>query len=150
MAVQVNSFIADVLFFIKTDLLANITDPKVASRPSKSKFIATSYPKNQVIYPMITLKVPNRESTRAGMQTVAMDITVAVEVRIWARNEKDKDSLTDQAYDRLRNIQFTTGGSIDNNLHDFAELSNVEVEEEGDTGIKSRILTVQYKFFNVN
>lgn len=150
MAVQINSFIADVLFFIKTDLLANITDPKSASRPSKSLFVATSYPKNQVVYPMITLKVPNRESTRAGMQTVAMDITVAVEVRVWARNQKDKDGIADEVYDRLRNIQFTTGGSIDNNLHDFSELSNVEVEEDGDTGIKSRILTVQYRFFNVN
>ena len=150
MAVNVNSFIADVLFFIKTDLLANITDPKQASRPSKSKFIATSYPKNQVVYPMITLKVPNKESTRAGMQTVAMDIIVQVEVRVWATNQKDKDGITDKVYDRLRNIQFITGGSIDNNLHDFQELSNVEVEEDGDLGIKSRILTVQYKFFNVN
>ena len=147
---NVSTFIADVLFFIKTDLLANITDPKVLSRPAKSKFVATSYPKNQVVYPMITLKVPNRDSTRAGMQTTAMDITVSVEVRVWARNEKDKDGLTDSVYDRLRNIQFITGGSIDNNLHDFQELSNVEVEDDGDTGIKSRILTVQYKFFNVN
>lgn len=147
--VEISSFISGVLYFIKTDLLANITDPKVSSRPAKSKFVATSYPKNQVVYPMITLKVPNRDSTRAGMQTVAMDITVSVEVRVWARNEKDKDGLTDKVYDRLRNIQFTTGGSIDNNLHDFQELSNVEVEEDGDTGIKSRILTVQYKFFNV-
>lgn len=149
MAVQINSFIADVLFFIKTDLLANITDPKVSTRPAKSLFVATSYPKNQVVYPMITLKVPNRTSTRAGMQTVAMDITVPVEVRIWALNQKDKDGLTDQVFDRLRNIQFIVGGSIDNNLHDFQELSNVEVEEDGDLGIKSRILTVQYKFFNV-
>ena len=148
--VEVSNFIAGVLFFIKTDLLANITDPKVGSRPAKSLFVATSYPKNQVVYPMITLKVPNRESTKAGMQTVAMDITVQVEVRIWATNQKDKDGITDQAYDRLRNIQFTTGGSIDNNLHDFTELSNVEVEEDGELGIKSRILTVQYRFFNVN
>lgn len=145
-----STFIADVLYFIKTDLLANITDPNSASRPSKSSFVMTSYPKKQVVYPMITLKVPNRDSTRAGMQTVAMDITVQIEVRVWARNEKDKDGLTDQVYDRLRNIQFTASGSIDNNLHDFAELSNVEVEEDGELGIKSRILTVQYKFFNVN
>jgi len=147
---NVSTFIADVLFFIKTDLLANITDPKVLSRPAKSKFVATSYPKNQVVYPMITLKVPNRDSTRAGMQTTAMDITVSVEVRVWARNEKDKDGITDKVFDRLRNIQFSVGGSIDNNLHDFQELSNVEVEEDGEVGIKSRILTVQYKFFNVN
>lgn len=148
--VEVSTFTAGVLLFIKTDLLANITDPKSGTRPSKSSFVMTSYPKKEVVYPLITLKIPDRTATRAGMQTVAMDITVPLEVRIWALNEKDKNDLYDQIFDRLRNIQFTTGGSIDNNLHDFAELSAVEVDEEGDLGTKSRILTVQYRFFNVN
>jgi len=147
--VEIQTFIADVLFFIKTDLLANITDPKTGNRTGNSKFVATSYPKENVIYPMITLKVTNRESSRAGMQTTAMDITVPIEVRVWALNQKDKDGISDKVFNRLRTIQFSTGGSIDNNLHDFAELSNVEVEEDGELGVKSRIMTIQYKFFNV-
>ena len=148
--VEVSSFISGVLHFLKTDLEANITDPKSLTRTAKSKFIATSYPKNEVIYPMITLKVVGRDSARAGMQTTAMDVTVQIEVRVWALNQKDKDTITDQVYARLRNVQFQTDGSIDNDLHDFAELSNVEVEEDGELGVKSRVMTIQYSFFNVN
>jgi len=150
MAVTVSNFLADVLFFIKNDLSNNIDDPKSDSREGNSAFVMTSYPKRNVIYPLITLKIPNVNATRAGMQTTAMDIVVPVEVRIWALDEKTKDDLYNEIFDRLRNIQFSTGGSIDNNLHDFQLLSAVEVDEDGENATKSRVITVQYSFFNVN
>ncbi len=137
-------------FFIKTDLTTNITDPQANKRTRSSKFIMTSYPKRNVIYPLITLKQPTYDATRAGMQTTAMDLVIQLEVRVWARNEKQKDDLSNQIYNRLRNIQFISSGSIDNDLHDFQLISAIEVEEEGDTGIKSRVNTFQYKIFNVN
>ncbi len=115
-----------------------------------SRFVMTSYPQREVKYPIITLKITNQEASRAGMQTTAMDVTITLEVRIWARNEKEKDTLFTDVYDRLRSIQFTTDGSTDNDLHDFQLLSATEVDEAGQRGIKSRIGVFQYRFFNVN
>jgi len=140
--VTVSNFIADVLYFIKNDLGSNIT--AVTSK------VYTSYPKKNVIYPLVTIKMTNQDATRAGMQTTAMDVTATIEVRIWARNEKEKDGIATSVYNRLRSIQFTSSGSVNNDLHDFQLLSMVEVDEEGDTGVKSRILQVQYKFWNIN
>jgi len=146
---SVSTFVRDVLFFIKDDLLGNVTDPISAKRGNSSKFVMTSFPEREVKYPLITIKMTNQEATRAGMQTTAMDVVITLEIRIWARNQKEKDELFTDVYDRLRNIQFTDSGSIDNNLHDFQLLSAVEVDEEGEKGIKSRIGQFQYKFFNV-
>jgi len=140
----------DVLFFLKNDLSSNITDPLAGAgvRQGGSSFVMTSYPQKTVNYPIITIKKVNQDEVRAGMQTVAMDITLVIEIRIWARNEKEKDELNDQVTERLRDIQFTSGGSVENDFHDFNILSAVEVDEEGQRGIKSRIIQLQYKFFN--
>lgn len=117
---------------------------------NSSKFVMTSYPQREVKYPLITVKMTNQEANRAGMQTTAMDVLVTLEVRIWARNQKEKDTLATAVYDRLRSIQFTSSGSINNDLHSFNLNSMNEVDEDGARGIKSRILEVQYKFFNIN
>ena len=148
--VSTSTFKRDILYFVKKDLLDNITDPITSKRKSDSKFVMTSYPQRTVQYPLITIKMPNMEATRAGMQTTAMDVIITLELRVWARNEKEKDTLSDDVYERLRTIQFATDGSNDNDLHDFRCLSQVEVDEEGDAGIKSRILQIQYTFWNVS
>jgi len=139
-----NNLLADMLSFIKTDLRANITDPLSRS----GQWVFTSYPQNNVTYPTITIKIPNIEATRAGMQVNRLDMSMVVEVRIWARNEKEKDTIYTQVMDRLADIQFSASGSVDSDFHDFNILSSVEVDDEGETGIKSRILQVQYKFYN--
>ena len=152
MAVAKATILRDVLFFIKDDLNKNIIDPLSSTRIKNSKLIMTSYPNRPVNYPIITLKITNIEAPRAGMQTTAQDITLTLEVRIWARNEKEKDKLYEDIFNRLDSIQFTDStGSIANNLHDFNVLSSVEIDEEGEPGaqvIKSRILQCQYKFYN--
>lgn len=148
--VELETFRRDILEFIKEDLDNNIFDRQEGLRTKTSKFVMTSFPKRKVIYPLITLKIVNTDATRAGMQTTAMDVVIDLEVRVWANNEKDKDSLADQIFNRLRNIQFTNLGSVQNNLHDFTLLSSVPIEEDGDTGIKSNVSSYQYKFYNVN
>ena len=141
-----STLLRDILYFIKNDLSSNVTDPLSRS----GSFVFTSYPQSNVVYPIITIKVPNVEATRAGMQVDRLDMSLIVEVRIWARNEKEKDTMYNQAMDRLANIQFTaTTGSVANNFHDFNILSSVEVEEEGEVGIKSRVMQVEYKFYNL-
>lgn len=136
----------DLLNFLKTDLTSNIDDP-IANR-GKSHFIMTSYPQRPVKYPIITIKIINLEAPRAGMQTTALDIKMTIEIRIWARNEKEKDDLYTAIFNRLGNIQFIDNGSINNDFHDFNILSSVEIDEPGESGIKSRILQIRYSFYN--
>jgi len=147
MAVEKSTLLRDVLFFIKNDLANNITDPISSKRSTKSKFVTTSYPQRDVQYPIITIKVTNVEASRAGMQTTNQDIALTIEARIWARNEKEKDELYTSVFNRLDSIQFTADGSIDADLHGITILSSVEVDEEGQQGIKSRILQVLYSFY---
>ena len=125
-----SNIIHDVLFFIKDDLDGPVNDP-LATRSTKSKFIMTSYPQRPAQYPIITLRITNIEALRAGMQTTAQDITITLEIRIWARNEKEKETIYQEISNRLKDIQFTGTGSIANNIHDYNELSAVEVDEPG-------------------
>jgi len=147
--VDSSTFIKDILFFIKDNLTTGVTDPITSTRSSQSKFIMTSYPTRLTQYPIITIKLTNFSSTSAGMQTTAMDVIISVEIRIWARNQKEKDDLANDCYIKLRDIQFTANGSIENYLYRFKLLSAVEVDEEGDNQPKSRLLNIEYKFFNI-
>ena len=150
MTVESGTFIRDTLFFIKSSLAA-VTDPISTKRGSSSKFIMTSYPEREVKYPLITIKLINYEAERAGMQTTAMDVLMNIEVRVWARNQKEKDELFNDCYLVLRNLQFTSStGSIANNLYEFSMDSAVEVDEDGERGIKSRVGQFSYMFYNIN
>jgi len=147
--VNSQTFVRDTLYFIKTDLLANITDPISASRPSNSKFILTEYPQRIAVYPIITIKIPNYVANRAGMQVTNMDMQMTIEVRIWARNVKERDTLFTDVLNRLKDIQFTASGSTKAELHDFNMPSAVEINEEGDQGIKSKVMEIIYNFYNI-
>lgn len=142
------TLLRDLLYFLKTDISSNVTDPIAGTRGSGSAFVMTSYPQREVKYPIITIKITNLEANRSGMQITAMDIKMNVEIRIWARNEKEKDTLYNAIMDRLANIQFTASGSEANDLHDFNILSSIEIDEPGEAGIKSRILQIKYSFYN--
>lgn len=148
-----STLLLDTIFFIKNDLSSNITDPISSKRSTKSKFIMSSYPQLPVQYPVITIKAVNIEALRSGMQSTLQDIRITLEIRIWARNEKEKNDLYEDVLDRLANIQFTSStGSAANDLHDFTVLSSVEVDEPGESGakvIKSRIMQVAYSFYSI-
>ena len=149
MTVKSDTFIRDLLFFVKNDLLNHITDPLTGVRNSQSKFVMTSYPQRKVEYPVITIKLTNYTGTSSGMQTTTMDVVAFIEIRVWGRNQKEKDELANDCYKRLRDIQFTaTTGSIANYLYNFTLISATEVDEEGEHQPKSRILNIRYKFFN--
>ena len=81
------------------------------------------------------------------MQTTAMDVVITLEVRVWAKNQKEKDELANDVYKRLRDIQFTASGSVVNNLHDYALISMIEIDE---IDIKSRVIQVSYTFWNID
>ena len=148
-----DTILRDVLFFIKDDLTGQITDPISSDRSSKSNFIMTSYPVRPVQYPIITIKCINVEAVRAGMQTTAQDITLSIEIRVWARNQREKDEIFTEIFNRLSDIQFTaTTGSVANDFHDLFIGSAIEIDEPGESGaqaIKSRVLSMEYKFYNL-
>lgn len=147
--VEKTSLLTDVFSFLKTSLSA-VTDPIASARATRSSFIMTSYPQKQVQYPLITLKCTNYVAKRAGMQTTAQDIKLTIEIRIWARNEKEKDTLFIAVQNKLDDLQFTAStGSVANNLYNFNVLSGTEIDEPGEQGIKSRILQLQYEFYNI-
>ena len=146
--VSSDTFVRDTLYFLKNDLLTNITDPLVGVRDSKSSFIMTSYPQRPVQYPLITIKPTNFTANRSAMQSNNMDMQMIIEVRVWARNQKEKDQLFELVFSRLRKIQFATNGTQSNNLHDFKQSSAVDVDEDGDGTPKSRVMEVVYKFYD--
>lgn len=151
MSVTSANMIADVLYFIKQSFGSSaITDPISSTRPGDSKFVMTSYPQRLAVYPLITIKEINQKAKRAGMNTTAMDVELTLEIRVWARNQKEKDDLSNQVYKTLRDLQYTSStGSIANNLHHYELLSDVEVNEDGQGTPKSRIIQIKYRFYNI-
>ena len=139
------TFVADTINFIRDKLASNITDPISSSRVGNEKFIMTSYPKRPVKYPLITIVDSGvSQPVRLGMQSEGTVITIPLEIRIWARDVKERDELFDTVYNWLRTNQF--GGSdatTDANLHDFKLNSAVNVSEEK---IMSKVMTVEYIF----
>jgi len=108
----------------------------------------TSYPERPVKYPIITVKAANvADERRLGMRSELTWMSLPMEVRIWARNVKERDELFQQVYNRLRSNQFDGGASSsdDNELHDFLLRNSFDIDEEGQSGIKSKILEVEYK-----
>jgi len=140
------TFLADAINLIRDKLKNNITDPLVATRPARERFCLTSYPKRAVTYPIIT--VTDRgivQPQRLGMASEGTLINLDIEIRIWARNVKERDELFDSIYDYLRTNQLdTTTGLSDSNLHDFSLGSAVNVDETGEEGIKSKVMEVTF------
>lgn len=145
--ISTDTFLSDITIQLKKDLNENIDDPIYSSRPKDSSFVMTSYPRRAAVYPLITIinkdmNVPRRLGF--GSQTHFAELTF--EIRIWARNQIEKDTLFQNVTNRLRQIQNITGGTINAGLCHFQITNSLNVDEEGDSGIKSKILTVSYKY----
>ncbi len=140
------TFLSDAVNLIRNKLLTNITDPITSIRLSNEKFCLTSYPKRSVTYPIIT--VTDRgiiQPSRLGMSSEGTVLNIDIEVRIWARNVRERDELTQEVYDYLRTNQLDSGtGLANSNLHDFTLSSAVNVDEEGEAGIRSKVC--EYSF----
>ena len=142
---------SDVFYYLKNDFNTNITDPLSSARNSKSKFVLTEYPGRMVNYPVITLKIANVNAVRAGMQTTAIDMDLMVEIRIWARNVKERDTIFQQVVNRLKDIQYTDStGTQAAGLHNLRILGTNEINEDGINTPKSKIINVRYSYYNPN
>lgn len=145
-AISTSAFISDTVIYIRDDLRTNITDPISSSRSSTSKFVMTSYPTRPTEYPLIT--VTDRgivQQQRGGMQSSVVIDVIAVEIRCWCRNIKERDETSQSVLDRLRSIQKTSSTGTDAvGLFDFRLDSIVDVSETGEQGIKSKVITLTY------
>ena len=140
-----DTFESDTIILIRDFIRDNLTDPISGTRQTKSKFVMTSYPQRPVQYPLVTIKAMDFSSKKLGMQSTAQQMSMSIEIRIWARNVKERAELNQSLHTLLRENQFeATGPSNTNNLHNFDLISSIEIDEEGQRGIKSKVNTYQY------
>ena len=137
-----STFLADTVCLIRDKLKTNIS--AVNSR------VYTSYPQVGVVYPMISIVDRNiSQPQRLGMGSEGTLINITLEIRIWARNVKERDELFDSVYNYLKNNQLDdTTGLVASNLIGFTMTSALNISEEGEAGIKSKVMEIKFQFIN--
>ena len=144
--VNASTLLSDTVKFIRDDLSTNITDPLVSSRVGRERFVMTSYPQRPVKYPIITITGTMQNASSLGMASESMKVELRLEVRIWARNVKEKDELAEQVFDRLRTNQMGTGSTTAGYLYGFEQVGMTDIDEQGDDTPKSKIIIIKYFF----
>jgi hypothetical protein len=147
MAVSSATLISDTVKFMRDFLSTNITDPLAGQRGGRERFVVTSFPQRPVTYPIIQVECTGpAQGGPAGMSSNLMVFVLPVEIRVWARNVKERDAIAQEVIDDVRQAQFTAGtGTIANNLHDFSVMSAANIYEEGE-GPKSKVIQLQFLF----
>lgn len=144
MALTNAQFTSQVLIFFRNLISSNVTDPISTKRTGNEKFVFTSYPKRNVKYPVISLQVNNvSDSRRLGMQSEGKLVTLEIEVRIWGRNVKERNEIFDDMYNALQTNDLGTNGLVNEGIFNYQLTSAVNVDEEGDEGIKSKVCILQ-------
>ena len=111
----------------------------------------TSFPQRDAQYPMIIVRDNGvSDVKRLGMQSEQSWINIPIEVRVWARNIKERDELSQSVYNFLQKNQIGTGSeTINFGLHDFkcTSMLNIDdVDENGkDTGVRSKQMNFNWK-----
>jgi hypothetical protein len=145
--VTTDNFIKETVLFIRDLLTAQVSDPIPLKRGINEKFILTGYPERPVSYPIITIRKENLSSQKLGFQSELQLLDIPIEIRVWARNTAEKDNITQNIINALRDNQTTTStGSIQAKLYNFRINNSTDVDEDGLEGIKSCITSVNYKF----
>lgn len=144
-SVRSGTFLADSVILIRDKLRTNIT--------TVSNRVYTSYPQQAVIYPMITVVDRNiSQPARLGMRSEGTVLYVTLEIRVWARNIKERDEIFDDIYEYLRGNQLdATTGLVESNLLGFQLMSAINIDEEFDgklSPIKSKVMEVRFMFIN--
>ena len=147
-SVATNTFLSDSTIFIRDELRDNVTDPIAAARAANEKFVMTAYPQRNVTYPIITVQNTDTSVlTGLGMQSELHWINIQLEVRIWARNVKERDQLTQEVINQLRDFELDNDGTVNAGIFGFDFTSAVNIDESiGDASIRSKVIEFQYKF----
>ncbi len=147
MVISTDNFISDSTLLLRSILASGVSDPISGSRNSASKFVLTNHPTRTVNWSVIVIKQGNITSRRLGLASEQQFVNMPFEIRIWSRNQTEKDLLTQSTINTLRTKQFNSGeGTVDNSLFGFAVESAVDVDEtDGMSALKSKILRVNYQ-----
>lgn len=144
--VNSSTLLSDTVKFIRDDLASNLTDPIASSRVGRERFVMTSYPQRPVKYPVITVIGTMQDANSLGMGSESMKVALRIEIRIWARNVKEKDELTEQVFNQLRTNQIGTNSSTSALLYGFEQVGVTDIDEQGDDQPKSKIMIIKYFF----
>ena len=150
--VNTATFLADAILFLRDNLDGGVSGQSIIvdplTRTGNEKFILTAYPKRPARYPILTvIDKAITDQRPGGFRSETMIVTLVVEVRIWARNVLERDQLTQQVTNRLRDIQYATGGTNDAGLYDFriGSIVNIdEPDESGEVGVRSKAIEIAY------
>ena len=72
-----------------------------------------------------------------------MSCTINIEVRVWGLKVEDKDELSQQIINWFRSNQFSGSKHSDTvGFHDLSITSMVNVDEPGENGVKSKVITI--------
>ena len=143
--VSSKTFMQDFIVLIRDNLRININDTIV--RPSNQNFVLTSYPRNPVNYPIITVTDNGTtQEGKLGMGSQGTLLRLGIEIRIWARNVKERDELFSEVYDYFRTNQLSGDKTMDANLHDFSMGNAVNVSE---SDVKIKVMEIKYLFLCV-
>jgi hypothetical protein len=141
MVLNPSNFISEIVLFLRDYIRTNVSDPITRSEG----FVMTAYPKREVQYPIITIKNTNIKTKKLGMSSEISSADVSIEVRVWARNSKECDELTQSVITTLKNAQYGTGSTSEYDIHGFElSSSNSVVETEGDNTVHSKVLNFKY------
>ena len=142
MAVSSSEFISDIIIFLRSALRDNIQHPEGKS----TQFIFTSFPKTNTTYPIITIKVGNLLTKALGMYSEVSLATLSIELRVWAKDSKQCDNMTQEIIDLLRTLQYGANSTTDEEIFGFRLNSCVPiVESDGDMTIHSKVLEFNYQ-----
>jgi hypothetical protein len=143
-ALSASTYITDSVLFVRDKLRANITDPLNRSG-SGANWIFTAFPEQNPIYPIIVVrKTGGGETQRLGHQSSAQWCPITIEIRVYSKTVRERDSLAQAVHHYLRGIQLGTNSSTEYELFDFKLNSSVPVDEPGQSGIHSEVMECVY------
>lgn len=150
MAVSGSTILHDSVLKVRALIASGVSDPISANRWTASgcRFVVTSFPERLVQYPVITVAGNKGRDERMGTQTQAMKTPVFVEVDVYSKSTKERDTLADAVYQTLKTSQMGiqagwTGTELDL-LYDFHFLNEFNIDEVGKRGIHRKHQSYSY------
>lgn len=144
MAIDSATFLSDIVLFLRDLLRANVTDP--LSRSGGVGFVMTTYPKRDIVYPVVVLRQSNITTENMGMQSEVIDLSINLEIQVFARNAKECDEISQDIIDTLRTAKFGTGGTVEESIFGLRLTSAIPIIElVGENTIHRKVMTFLYK-----
>ena len=139
--IRTATWLADAVILLREEINENVTDPG-PTKTGNSRFCLTAYPQRTTQYPVVTVVDRGVSNWRKGGMASTVSIqTLTIEIRVWGRNVKERDEITQSILDRFRS-RLNTFSSAEK-MHNFRFGSMVNVDEPGDVGIKSKVINIQ-------